>query len=62
VTGEHAFTDNQERGFFMSQNHRIVGAGRDLCGSSRPTHLPKQGQGHYFSCYVTKSLHIKKFW
>ena len=24
------------------QNHRIVGAGRDLCGSSSPTPLPKQ--------------------
>ena len=26
-----------------SQNHRIVGVGRDLCGSSSPTLLPKQG-------------------
>ena len=26
-----------------SQNHRIVGVGRDLCGSSSPTRLPKQG-------------------
>ena len=26
-----------------SQNHRVVGVGRDLCGSSRPTPLPKQG-------------------
>jgi len=26
-----------------SQNHRMVGAGRDLCGSSSPTTLPKQG-------------------
>jgi len=25
------------------QNHRIVGVGRDLCGSSSPTLLPKQG-------------------
>ena len=25
-----------------SQNHRIVGVGRDLCGSSSPTLLPKQ--------------------
>jgi len=24
-----------------SQNHRIVGVGRDLCGSSSPTPLPK---------------------
>ena len=27
----------------ISQNHRIVGVGRDLCGSSSPTLLPKQG-------------------
>ena len=27
-----------------SQNHRIVGVGRDLCGSSSPIPLPKQGQ------------------
>jgi len=26
-----------------SQNRRIVGVGRDLCGSSSPTPLPKQG-------------------
>ena len=27
----------------MSQNHRMVGVGRDLCGSSSPNPLPKQG-------------------
>jgi len=27
----------------ISQNHRVVGVGRDLCGSSSPTLLPKQG-------------------
>ena len=27
----------------MSQNHRMFGVGRDLCGSSSPTLLPKQG-------------------
>jgi len=26
-----------------SQNHRIVGVGRALCGPSSPTPLPKQG-------------------
>jgi len=26
-----------------SQNHRMVGVGRDLCGSSSPTPLPSQG-------------------
>jgi len=26
-----------------SQNHRMLGVGRDLCGSSSPTPLPKQG-------------------
>ena len=37
-------------GFFLrnhriteSQNHRIIGVGRDLCGLSSPTPLPKQG-------------------
>jgi len=29
--------------FTESQNHRIVGVGRDLCGSSSPTPPPKQG-------------------
>ena len=29
--------------FTETQNHRIVGVGRDLCGSSSPTLLPKQG-------------------
>ena len=28
---------------FSSQNHRMVAVGRDLCGSSSPTLLPKQG-------------------
>jgi len=26
-----------------SQNHRMVGVGRNLCGSSSPALLPKQG-------------------
>ena len=26
-----------------SQTHRMFGVGRDLCGSSSPTHLSKQG-------------------
>ena len=30
-------------GSTLSQNHRMVGVGRDLCGSSSPTLLPKQG-------------------
>jgi len=29
-----------------SQNHRMLGAGRDLCGSSSPTPLLKQGHLH----------------
>jgi len=28
--------------FCISQNHRIVGVGRDLCGSSSPTPQPNQ--------------------
>jgi len=27
----------------VGQNHRMVGVGRDLCGSPSPTLLPKQG-------------------
>ena len=30
-------------GITESQNHRMVGVGRNLCGSSSPTLLPKQG-------------------
>jgi len=33
-------TDNDWR---ESQNHRMVGVGRDLCGTSSPTPLSKQG-------------------
>ena len=33
----------EEHSFTESQNHRIVGVGRDLCVSSSPTPLPKQG-------------------
>ena len=29
--------------FTESENHRMVQVGRDLCGSSSPTSLPKQG-------------------
>ena len=30
-------------GTLSTQNHRMVGVGRDLCGSSSPIPLPKQG-------------------
>jgi len=30
-------------GITESQNHRMLGVGRDLCPSSSPTLLPKQG-------------------
>jgi len=32
------------KGITESQNHRTVGIGRDLCGSSSPTLLLKQGR------------------
>ena len=38
-----------------SQNHRIVGVGRDLCGSSSPTLLPKQGHLQQYPS-ITKTL------
>jgi len=31
------------KGLTESQNHRMVGVGRDLCGPSSPTPLTKQG-------------------
>ena len=31
----------------LSENHRMFGVGRDLCGSSSPTPLPKQGHLEY---------------
>jgi len=37
------FTESQNYRITESQNHRMVGVGRDLCGSSGPTPLPKQG-------------------
>ena len=33
----------RKAGSLWLQNHRIVGVGRDLCGSSSPPLLPKQG-------------------
>jgi len=47
--------------FTESQNHRIVGVGRDLCGSSSPTLLPKQGhlqQAFSYSAYMKSKMHM----
>jgi len=38
----------------FSQNHRMVGVGRDLCGSSSPTLLPKQGHHLFNACYIRR--------
>jgi len=35
--------ETQRRVITESQNHRMFGAGRHLCGSSSPIPLPKQG-------------------
>ena len=48
LSGRWANQAGGERGLFQmseteSQNHRIVGVRRDLCGSPSPTLLPKQG-------------------
>jgi len=63
--------------FTESQNHRMFGVGRDLCGSSSPTLLPKQGhlqqaaylfpcfcEGNAFDCCVpvTDSSHFNDSW
>ena len=43
-TGLFSLYLNGEKMFLMTlQKHRSVGVGRDLCGSSSPTPLPKQG-------------------
>jgi len=39
----HAMAYRYDTIITESQNHRMVGVGRDLCGSSSPTLLPKQG-------------------
>ena len=43
IFGGSPGTGNKHKQPTESQNHRIVGVGRDLCGSSSPTPLPKQG-------------------
>ena len=40
-----------------TQNHRMVGAGRVLCGSSSPTLLPKQGHLHLL-CLKFNKYHL----
>ena len=44
-----------------SQNHRIVGAGRDLCGSSSPTLLLKQGHLQQAAQDLVQALHEVKY-
>jgi len=48
--------------FTESQNHRMVRVGRDLCGSSSPTPLPKQDllqqAAHVVFCLWEKQLGI----
>jgi len=39
----HRITESQNHRITESQNHRMVEVGRDLCGSSSPTLLSKQG-------------------
>ena len=40
----------------MSQNHRMVRVGRDLCGSSSPTLLPKQGHLQHIPLWIEHIL------
>ena len=40
-------------------NHRMAGAGRDLCGSSSPTPLLKQGHGSGKAEKGTRFLQLK---
>ena len=41
--------------FTESENHRMVGVGRDLCGSSSPTLLPKQGHLQQAAQYLVQA-------
>ena len=43
LTPSTNITESQNHRITESQNHRMFGVGRDLCGSSSPTPLPKQG-------------------
>jgi len=42
----------------QSQNHRIVGVGRDLCGSSSPTLLPKHVLGCIKNSVASRSKEV----
>jgi len=44
---------------FISQNHRMLGVGRDLCGSSSPTPLPKQGKQHKLGASIYKIIPLQ---
>ena len=43
LTGRTVRQASFSQQWLQPQNHRMVGVGRDLCGSSSPTLLPKQG-------------------
>jgi len=61
LTGQELAPGTEARGSnhaSESQNHRIVGVGRDLCGSSSPTPLPKQGQGQLLPSRAGNSAEI----
>ena len=63
IISEWNYIKNTNRNRSPSQNHRTVGVGRDLCGSSSPTPLPKQGHLQHTACFNEKSkpsdLHLK---
>jgi len=43
ILGSCSRTPRNSSASQITQNHRMVGVGRDLCGSCSPTLLPKQG-------------------
>ncbi|KFR12299.1 E3 ubiquitin-protein ligase PDZRN3, partial [Opisthocomus hoazin] len=50
--------DRQNHRITESQNHRMVGVGRDLCGSSSPTPLLKQGHRDLLRHSTTREISL----
>jgi len=61
VKGAHCFPGKSQQGITESQNHRILGVGRDLWLSPSPNPLPKQGhQQQAAQHHVQAGLNISR--
>jgi len=45
-----------------SQTHRMLGVGKDLCGSSSPTPLPKQGHLEQAAQWCLSAIYVQHSW